>query len=214
MAAAYAEAGADELFVAGRATRTDELVALAARVARAGTMPVAMGAELSTLEDVGRLLEAGVARVFVGGQALRDPDFVRALARTFGSASVGVAIDAEREGDHWRVRGCPDGEATEWEAVTWARVMETQGCGELVVSSPAWPAGEAFDLELLGAVAAAVSIPVLAAGEARCAEDVFDALMIGDADGVVVGSLLHSGRCSIRSIKQYLAERGLPVRLD
>ena len=101
---------------------------------------------------------------------------------------------------------------TEWDPETWARVVEAQGGGELIVGSAVPGAfGEPLDLELLSAVTSAVGVPVVAKGEGVGVEDLFDALMIGGAEGVLVGDALHSARYSVRDIKKYLSQHGLPV---
>lgn len=171
--------------------------------------------EPATVVEAGQLLEAGAARVAIQAAALRDPDLIARLTRAFGSEALAVAITAGGEHEDWRVLVSDRGDASEWDAVTWARVAEAQGAGELIVESRGGGRhGGPFDLELLGAVSAAVNRPVVASGDAREIEDLFDALMIGNADAVVVGSLVRPGRLTIRDVKVFLADRGLPVRLD
>lgn len=212
VAAAYEDAGADELFLAGHVVPRDLLAERVKHVALSTTIPLSVAAELASVDAVGRLLDAGAARVAIGAAALRDPNFITALARRFGSETVTVRIDALPENEHWRVAASPGGTPTEWDAVTWARVVEVQGGGSLVLSCSKGTCGAPLDLDLVRAVTAIVAIPVLAAGEVGRVEDVFDALMIGDADGVLVGSLLHSGRRTVRSIKAYLTEHGISMK--
>lgn len=209
-AAVYAAAGADEIAFSSADASAGILAGLAKRAAARLGIPFWFRADLAVPSDVGALLDAGAARVAVGRAALRDPDYITTLVRSFGSERVAVVVTARREEERvWRVLEAADGPAGEWHAVTWARVVEAQGAGELVVES-ATPGryGEPFDLELLAEIAAAVSVPVVAAGEAASVEDVFDALAIGDADAVLVGSLLHSGAATVAGVKAYLAERG------
>jgi cyclase len=171
--------------------------------------------EPATVVEAGQLFEAGAARVAVQAAALRDPSLIASLTRTFGSEALAVAITAGGEHEDWRVFVSRHGEASEWDAVTWARVAEAQGAGELIVESRSGGRhGGPFDLELLAAVSAAVARPVVASGDPREIEDLFDALMIGNANAVVVGSLVRSGRPTVREVKVFLAEHGLPLRLD
>ncbi len=145
--------------------------------------------------------------------ALGDPNFIQASASRFGSASVAVAVEVEPENGYWRVVAGAERRPTEWDALNWARVIEAQGAGELLLRSPSAVA-EPYDLELIRAVTAAVAIPVVAIGEARGAEDLFDALMTGNADGALIGLRLVGGRSTIGEVKRYLAEHGLSMRLE
>lgn len=217
VAQAYAEAGADELLFAVHGWRAENLEPIAERLARSVSIPVTLETDLVSVAEIRRTLEAGAARTVVQRSALRDPDFISELAGAIGSQALGVAVEIQREESHWRVLSGPGGEPTEWDAVNWARVVEAQGGGELIIASAQGGVeGQPFDLELLDTVSSSVRIPVIALGEAPGVgvEDLFDALMIGNADGVLVGSLLHSGAQTIRNVKEYLSEHGLPVRLD
>jgi len=162
--------------------------------------------DLASEPEVGELLAAGAARLAVQSAALNDPNLISSLSRSFGSESIAVAIAVQREGEGWRVHETLGGAVTEWDPVTWAAVVEAQGGGEIIIESSGGREGEPFDLELLEAVTSAVARPVVAAGEPEAVEDVFDALMIGNADGVLVGP---SARLTVRDIKAYLGERGL-----
>lgn len=213
MARAYAEVGADELLFGIHGWRGELLVPIAEQLARSVSIPVALETDLASVTEIRGALEAGAARTVVQRSALRDPDFISELAEAIGSEAVSVAVEAQREETHWRVLSGPGGEPTEWDVVNWARVVEAQGGGELIIASGhGGVEGQPFDLELLDTVSSSVRIPVLALGEAAGVEDLFDALMIGDADGVLVGSLLHSGAQTIPEVKEYLSEHGLPVR--
>ena len=187
----------------------DALTELVGRIAKFISIPVLVAAEFSNAQSLAGLVDAGASRVVVGAPALRDPNFITSLARTFGSGGVVVSIRSLSQDEGWRVAAGPDGAPTEWDAVTWARVVEAQGGGELLVSSSTPPQEGPFDLDLLRAVSSEVDIPVLAAGEAEVVEDLFDALMIGGAEGVLVGSLLHSGRATVGAVKSFLVEHGL-----
>ncbi|KPK81949.1 MAG: hypothetical protein AMS25_04400 [Gemmatimonas sp. SM23_52] len=214
-AVACAEAGADELLFVGLGTSLETLTALSRRIARAVSIPFAVKLEPATVAEAGQLLEVGASRVAIQRAALKEPDFIADLTRTLGCEALAVAITAGGEAENWRVFASREGGPTEWDAITWACVAEAQGAGELIVESRSGGQhGEPFDLDLLAAVSAAVARPVVAAGEAREIEDLFDALMIGNANAVVVGQLVSSGRCTVHEVKVWLAEHGLPVQLD
>ncbi len=207
---AYARAGADEILFVARDARLEALCRVAERAAPLLSIPLAFWTDLATVSDVGDLLAAGAARIAIQRAALRDPDLIASLAREFGSESIAAAITAGGAEDGWRVFDSPGGAPSEWDAVTWARVVETQHGGELIVESlSGGTLGGPFDLELLRAVTSGVARPVVAAGTAGQVEDLFDALMIGDANGVLVGTLLHSGQETVKSVRAFLDEHGL-----
>ena len=211
-ACAFAAAGVDGLSFSGHGASLEILSALSRRVAPVLTVPFHVEVDVRTASQVASLLEAGAAIVVIEVPALRDPDFLASLAREFGAESIAVAVTAASEDEGWRVLESAGGPPTEWSAVTWARVIESQGAGAIVVrSASGGTQGRPFDLELIGAVGSAVDLPTIAAGETESVEDLFDVLMMGDADGVLEGSLFHSGRTTVHHAKSYLREHGLAV---
>jgi cyclase len=209
VADAYAEAGAGELIIDARQVAFETLAEVAKRLFTVA-IPFALRIETSDPDRAAALLTAGAARVFVGSAGLADPDLIARLSKQLGSDSVGVWMTARPEGTNWRVLESLAGGDTEWDAVNWAAVAEAQGAGELVAEAVgSGDPGEPFDLELLKRLNASFRRPVLAAGAAMRVEDLFDALMIGAVDGVLVGELLHSGGASLAGIKHYLADHGL-----
>jgi cyclase len=208
----YAAEGADELLLAVHSLAVDVHVALLRQLTPDLHVPVVLQSEPDSPVEAARLLEAGAARVLIQSAALADPEAIAVLSRELGKDRIGVAITARREDEVWRVLRGVGGTTTEWNAVTWAKVAEAQGVGEIVIQSAGGGAhGEPNDLDLLGWVSSIVEVPVIAIGEAHSVEDIFDAVMIGGADGVAVGSLFHSGRLSVRETKRYLSEHGLDV---
>jgi len=211
VASAYTADGIGELLFRAVGTSFDALTTLSRHVASSLQIPCVFECDATRPEPVGTLLDAGASCVIIQGAALRDPDHIALLARSFGPERIAVNIAASGEADGWRVLTATHDE-TEWSAVTWARVAETQGAGSVFLGSAGRSAtSPAFDLALLELTRSHVAIPVIARGSAERVEDLFDALMIGNADGVVVGELLHSGRATVPEIKAYLMDRGLGV---
>jgi cyclase len=176
-------------------------------------VPLVFWTDLTSAAEVGDLLAAGAARVAVQRAALDDPDLIANLARDFGSEAIAVAVTAAGADDGWRVFNGPGGATSEWDALTWAKVVEAQNGGAIIIESPGGgPHGEPYDLELLRSVSSAVAKPVMAAGDANRMEDLFDALMIGDADAVLVSTMLHSGKATLKEIRGFLSDHGLAVQ--
>lgn len=207
----YARAAADELFV--RAGGRELPLPVLAEMAAAEPLAISMAPRSPTADAIAELLKVGASRAVVENAALEDPDLIARLARAHGSESITVFIHARAEDGRWRVLKGAGGPETEWDAVDWARVVEAQGGGEVVLEAELDSQTDtSYDVDLLGSVAGALHIPMLAGGTPEALEDLFDALMIGDADGVLVGSLFHSGQVSPRAAKDYLQEHGLAVR--
>lgn len=209
VAAGCLSAGADELFVrTGDSPTPSQLDALGRLTARLAA-PLLVRAEADA-DTCTKLLDAGVARVIIERAALADPDTIARLVGRFGMETVGVAITATAEpGGGWRVCRGSGGAHTEWSAVDWARVVEAQGAGELVVG--VGDQDGKLDLELLEAVSSAVARPTMAI-VAGGHEEALDALLIGDADAIALQGDPGGLAASVRQVKRMVAEHGLPVR--
>ena len=100
------------------------------------------------------------------------------------------------------------------DAIEWARTVDRLGAGEILLTSMDCDGTKAgYDNQLTAAVAEAVSIPVIASGGAGTKEHFYDALTAGKADAVLAASLFHYKELEIRDLKEYLADRGISVRL-
>jgi cyclase len=212
LAAAAARSGADEIFLWLRRPYPPLLPQEVRTLAAAIDIPLLVGPGPSAPPEIEGLFEAGASRIFVEGAALGDPDLVSRLCRRFGSESIGVMISARHEEGAWRVWDGERGAQTEWDAVDWARVLEAQGAGELLLRRAGAAAGTA-DLELLRAVGSAVARPVMALVAGQTLEDVLDSLLIGDVDALLLDARRLPGGRSIAQIKKVIAEHGLSVRL-
>jgi len=209
VALAYADEGADEVLFRSVASSIGALTTLSGRVSSSLRIPHSIEIDATSPDQVGALLDAGASRVVIQVAALRDPDYIARLTRSFGAERIAVKIVTSSAAHGWRVFEAMEGVETEWSAITWARVIETQGAGSVFVESSARSStAPPFDLDLLESVKSSVAIPVIASGAAERVEDLFDALMIGNADGVVVGAPLNSGRTGVGGVKAYRADHG------
>jgi cyclase len=182
-------------------------------------MPLTVGGGIRTLDDIRMLLKAGCDKVSINSAAVRNPDFVREAALKFGSQCIVVNIDPKRvrqDGrEIWEVFVNGGRVPTGLRAVEWARRVEELGAGEIVLTSmDADGTKNGYDLEITRAVAEAVRIPVVASGGAGCPEHLYQALSTGKASAALAASIFHYGEYTIPETKQYLAERGVPVRLS
>jgi cyclase len=210
LGAAYSDAGADELvFLDVKATLEGRpaLLALVARVAERLAIPFTVGGGVRSVADGASLLRAGADKVSVNTAALARPTLISELASLLGSQAVVVAIDAA--GGEARARAGT--EPTGRKAVDWAVEAEERGAGEILLTSMnADGTRGGYDLELTAAVAAAVSVPVIASGGAGGAQHVADALEFAQA--ALLASILHERPDRLASLRQELRGLGVPLR--
>lgn len=213
----YSQERADELvFLDITATyeRRDIVVDMVRRVADAINIPFTVGGGLRTVEDLRTILLAGADKTSVNSAAIRTPQVIDEGAKRFGSQCIVVAIDVKREpGGEWQVYIDGGRTPTGKEAVAWAREVESRGAGEILLTSMDRDGTkDGYDLEVTRAVADAVSIPVIASGGAGALEHFYEALTAGGASAALAASLFHFRELSVSQVKEYLAQRGLPVR--
>jgi len=217
----YEAEGADELVfldITASHEARDIILDVVSRTAEEVFMPLTVGGGIRTIEDCRSLLGAGADKVSINSAAVRDPDFITAASRRFGSQCIVVAIDPKRiktaDGERWDVHIHGGRIATGLEAVAWAREVERRGAGEILLTvMDADGTQEGYDIEVTRAVAEAVDIPVIASGGAGSPRHIYEVLTEGKADAALAASIFHFGTYSIAQTKEYLAERGVAVRL-
>jgi cyclase len=187
------------------------------RVAEQVFMPFTVGGGIRTLEDATQIIQAGAEKVSINSAAVKTPELVTQVSRKFGACATVVNIDPRRVTkagrEVWEVHINGGRTPTGLEAVEWARTVEKFGAGEIVLTSmDADGTKNGYDLPMTEAVAKAVGIPVVASGGAGSPEHLRQALAIG-ADAALAASIFHYNEYSIPATKQYLAERGIPVRI-
>jgi cyclase len=210
LGARYSDEGADGLvFLDVRATLDGRraLVELVGRVSECLAIPFTVGGGVRSVADAHDLLAAGADKVAVNSAALERPELIGELAGTLGSQAVVVAIDVE--GGVVRSRaGTTDAGRS---AVTWAREAEAHGAGEILLTSiDADGTRDGYDLELTGAVAEAVDVPVIASGGAGDASHVAEALDVAQA--ALLASILHEEPARLAALRDELRERGVALR--
>jgi cyclase len=210
LGAAYSDAGADELVfldVAATVESRGSAVEVAARVAEQVSIPFTVGGGIRSLADAAAVLEAGADKISVNSAALARPELIGELARTLGSQAVVVAIDTE----NGRVHSHSATRDAERDTVAWARECEAHGAGELLVTSIDRDGMQnGYDLELLGALRDAVSLPVIASGGAGGAAHVAAALEVSQA--ALLASILHEQPSRLVSLRDELRSLGVQLR--
>ena len=217
--AAYGKAGADELVFLDITASSDNrktVVDMVRRVAETVFIPFTVGGGIRTVEDFRLLLREGADKISVNSAAIMDPELISRAADKFGSQCVVVAIDAKRraDGSGWNIYKNGGRVDMGIDALEWAVKAEKLGAGEILLTSMDCDGTKnGYDIPLTRAVAQAVSIPVIASGGAGTREHFYDDLTEGKADAVLAASLFHYKELEIRDLKEYLAGRGVSVRL-
>jgi cyclase len=217
LAARYDVEGADELLfldITASHERRGTIVELARGTADNVFIPFTIGGGIRSVDDARAVLDAGADKVSVNSAAVARPELIGELAAVLGSQCLVVAIDARRRDGGWDVyveggRRPVEGR----EAVAWAREATERGAGEVLVTSMDRDGTtDGYDLELTGAVADAVSVPVIASGGAGELRHLSEAIVDGGADAVLCASIFHYGTYTLRQAKEHLAAAGIPVR--
>jgi cyclase len=216
LAAAYDAAGADELVFLdvtassdGRATMLD----VVRRTAETVFIPLCVGGGVRAVSDVDTLLRAGADKVGVNTAAIARPELISEIAERFGSQVLTLSLDVRRNAaGSFEVTTHGGRRGTGIDAVEWAARAADLGAGEILLNSMDRDGTkDGFDLELITAVRAAVTIPVIASGGAG-AVDHFPPAVAAGADAVLAASVFHFGELRIGDVKRELTAAGVPVR--
>jgi cyclase len=218
LAAFYDREGADELVfldITASAEERQIMYDVARRTAEQVFIPFTVGGGLRTLEDIRNMLKAGADKISLNTAAVKSPSLVQEAARKFGSQCVVVAVDARQaDREHWEVYVNGGRTETGIDAVWWAQRVESLGAGEILLTSMNKDGTkDGYDIELTRAVSAAVRIPVIASGGAGTLEHLREALVEGEADAALVASIFHYGQYSVAQAKQFLTDKGVPIRI-
>jgi cyclase len=237
----YDRQGADELTfldITASSERRKIILDVVRRTAEEVFMPLTVGGGVRSLEDIRELLQAGADKVSINTAAVNNPELVREASEKFGSQCIVVAIDAKRKPsspDRWseaeRVlhgEGGPLALDLFWEvfihggrtptgldALSWARKMEGYGAGEVLLTSMDRDGTQiGYDLPLTRIFSDSLNIPIIASGGAGTLEHLREALVFGKADAVLAASIFHYRQHTVEQAKEFLREKGIPVRKD
>ena len=238
LASVYDREGGDELVfldITASADARDTMIDVVQRVSERVFIPLTVGGGIRSVEDMRRMLRAGADKVSVNTAAVNDHSLIQKGAAQFGNQCIVVAIDAKRvtQGSAessvesltqlgslaltpdscWEVYTHGGRTSTGIDAVRWGEMAVELGAGEILLTSmDADGQLEGYDLALTRAISQSVSVPVIASGGAGNLDHLFQAFDEGQADAVLAASIFHFGTYSIQQAKEYLKQRGLPMR--
>ncbi|MCR4690984.1 MAG: imidazole glycerol phosphate synthase subunit HisF [Lachnospiraceae bacterium] len=218
VAKAYDEEGADELVfldITASSDGRDTVVDMVRRVAEQVFIPFTVGGGIRTVDDFKAILREGADKVSVNSAAIMNPELISQAADKFGSQCVVLAIDAKKreDGSGWNIYKNGGRVDMGIDAVEWAMKAEKLGAGEILLTSMDCDGTKAgYDIALTKTIAENVSVPVIASGGAGTKDHFYEALTEGAADAALAASLFHFKELSIREVKSFLANKGIPVR--
>lgn len=217
--AAYDKAGADELVfldITASSDNRNTVADMVRKVAETVFIPFTVGGGIRTVEDFRMLLREGADKISINSSAIDNPRLISDAADKFGRQCVVVAIDARRrpDGSGWNIFKHGGRVDVGIDAVEWAMKADRMGAGEILLTSMDCDGTKAgYDNELTSLIAENVSVPVIASGGAGTKEHFHEVLTKGKADAALAASLFHYKELEIRDLKEYLAGKGIPVRL-
>lgn len=217
LAQKYSELGADELVFYDITASNEErniFIDVVEKTAEQVHIPFTVGGGIRTIEDFRKVLQAGADKVSVNSAAVKNPNLIREAAEKFGSQCVVLSIDAKKhDNGKWTVFINGGRVDTEMDAVEWALEGERLGAGEIVLNAIDTDGVKTgYSLDITGAIANRVKIPVVASGGAGIKEHFLNVFKNAYADAALAASVFHFGEIDIKELKQYLKENGVEVR--
>jgi cyclase len=215
----YDEQGADELTFLDITASSDErdiILHVIESVAEQVFIPLTVGGGVRSVADVRRLLNAGADKISINTAGVQNPQLIAEASAHYGAQCIVVAIDAKaRPGGGWEVFTHGGRKATGLDALQWAREVERLGAGEILLTSMDRDGTrQGFDIALTRAISDAVGVPVIASGGVGTLQHLADGVTQGRADAVLAASIFHFGEHTVREAKEFMAARGIPVRLE
>ncbi|MEK6949858.1 MAG: imidazole glycerol phosphate synthase subunit HisF [Nanoarchaeota archaeon] len=213
----YNEQGADELSfldITASYEKRKIIINIIKKVAKEVFIPLSVGGGINSVEVIRELLNAGAEKVSIGTAAVKNPDLVKDASNKFGSQAIVLSIDAKRKNNSWTVYIKGGREDANIDALKFAKKMEQNGAGEILLNSIDMDGTkEGYDLELTKTFSEELNIPIIASGGAGSLQHIKDVLTKGKADAALAASIFHYKQHSIEDVKKYLKRNNVEVRL-
>lgn len=218
LGAFYASQGADELVfldITATVEKRKTLSALVNKIAHQINIPFTVGGGIKTEEDVYVLLQNGADKISINTAAFIDPSTISRFARNFGSQCVVLAIDAKCEADnHWYVYLNGGRTKTDKLVTDWAKEAVDLGVGEILLTSMNHDGTkQGFAIDITAQLSESLPVPIIASGGGGTEAHFLDVFTKGRADAALAASIFHYKEIAIPDLKQYLTQKGIPIRL-
>ena len=213
----YSDGGADEicfLDITASNENRDTIYDVVERTSKKCFVPLTVGGGVRSIDDITKLLNCGADKVSINTAAVQNSDVVIKSSKKFGSQCIVVAIDAKKSGKKWEVFTHGGRNNTGIDVIEYAKKMEDNGAGELLVTSMDRDGTQAgYDIDLMFKISSIVNIPVIASGGVGNLDHLLDGIKLGNASAVLAASIFHYGKFSLKEAKEYLDSKGIPVRI-
>ena len=213
----YSDGGADEicfLDITASNENRDTIYDVVERTSKKCFVPLTVGGGVRSIDDITKLLNCGADKVSINSAAVQNSDVVIKSSKKFGSQCIVVAIDAKKSGKKWEVFTHGGRNNTGVDVIEYAKKMEDNGAGELLVTSMDRDGTQAgYDIDLMFKISSTVNIPVIASGGVGNLDHLVDGIKLGNASAVLAASIFHYGKFSLKEAKEYLDSKGIPVRI-
>ena len=213
----YSDGGADEicfLDITASNENRDTIYDVVEKTSKKCFVPLTVGGGVRSVEDINKLLNCGADKVSINTAAVENSKVVLDSSKKFGSQCIVVAIDAKKNGDRWEVFTHGGRKNSGIDALEYAKQMEENGVGELLVTSMDRDGTQVgYDIDLMSEISSKVNIPVIASGGVGNLDHLVDGIKLGNASAVLAASIFHYGKYSVKQAKDYLNSKGIPVRI-
>ncbi len=212
----YSDGGADEicfLDITASNENRDTIYHVVKETSKKCFVPLTVGGGVRSIEDINKLLNCGADKVSINTAAVKDSNVVLESSKKFGSQCIVVAIDAKKNGDKWDVYTHGGRNNSGLDALAFAKKMEDNGAGELLVTSMDRDGTQiGYDIDLMKKISSMVNIPTIASGGVGNLDHLAEGIKEGNASAVLAASIFHYGKHSVIEAKEYLNSKGIPVR--
>ena len=213
----YSDGGADEicfLDITASNENREIIYDVVKKTSKKCFVPLTVGGGVRSIDDIKKLLNFGADKVSINTAAVQSPEVVGESSKKFGSQCIVVAIDAKKNADKWEVFTHGGRNKTGIDAIEFAKKMEENGAGELLVTSMDRDGTQVgYDIELMSTISSKVNIPIIASGGVGNLDHLVDGIKFGNANAVLAASIFHYGKYSVKEAKEYLNSKGIPVRI-
>ena len=214
----YSDGGADEicfLDITASNENRETIYEVVKDTSKKCFVPLTVGGGVRSIDYINKLLNCGADKVSINTAAVQNPKLVIESSKKFGSQCIVVAIDAKKKGDKWEVYTHGGRNETGIDAIEFAKKMENNGAGELLVTSMDRDGTQiGYDIDLISNISSKVNIPLIASGGVGNLDHLADCIKLGKASAVLAASIFHYGKHSVLEAKQYLESKGIPVRIE
>ena len=213
----YSDGGADEicfLDITASNENRDTIYHVVKETSKKCFVPLTVGGGVRSIEDINKLLNCGADKVSINTAAVKDSNVVLESSKKFGSQCIVVAIDAKKNGDKWDVYTHGGRNNSGLDALEFSKKMEDSGAGELLVTSMDRDGTQiGYDIDLMKKISSIVNIPLIASGGVGNLDHLAEGIKEGNASAVLAASIFHYGKHSVIEAKEYLNNKGIPVRI-